>query len=111
VRRARPSDEAAVLSFATNTWDGWDYIPHAWPVWLAARDGVVLVACRPEDDVPVAITRVAMVSPTEGWWEGIRVDPAVRGMEVAADLQVAELHWSTALGAGRADRRTVRAPR
>ncbi len=99
VRRARESDRDAVLSFATNTWDGWDYIPHAWPVWLAAKDGVVLVGCRPETDVPVAITRVAMVSPTEAWWEGIRVDPGVRGMEVAADLQVAELHWSAALGA------------
>ena len=33
-----------VLAFATQTWDGWDYIPHAWPVWLAANDGVLLVA-------------------------------------------------------------------
>lgn len=99
VRRARASDKESVLSFASDTWDGWDYIPHAWPVWLAARDGVMLVATRPDDDTPVAITRVAMVSPTEGWWEGIRVDPQLRGMEVAADLQVAELHWSAALGA------------
>jgi len=99
VRRARESDREAVLGFATNTWDGWDYIPHAWPVWLAARDGVVLVGCRPDDDRPVAITRVAMVSPTEAWWEGIRVDPAVRGMEVAADLQVAELYWTAAQNA------------
>ena len=99
VRRARESDKAAVLSFATNTWDGWDYIPHAWPVWLAATDGVMLVGCRPDDDRPVAITRIAMVSPTESWWEGIRVDPALRGMEVAADLQVAELHWTAAQGA------------
>jgi hypothetical protein len=99
VRRARASDEAAVLSFASETWDGWDYIPHAWPVWLAATDGVMLVATRPDDDTPIALTRVALVSPTDGWWEGIRVDPELRGMEVAADLQVAELHWSAALGA------------
>jgi hypothetical protein len=99
VRRARASDEAAVLGFASETWDGWDYIPHAWPVWLAAHDGVMLVATRPDDDTPIALTRVALVSPTEGWWEGIRVDPELRGMEVAADLQVAELLWSAALGA------------
>ncbi|MDL2334927.1 MAG: hypothetical protein QFC55_02705, partial [Chloroflexota bacterium] len=98
VRQARPTDKDAVLAFATTTWDGWDYIPHAWPVWLAARDGAVLVACGP-DDQPVAVTRIAMVSPTEGWWEGIRVDPRVRGMEVASDLQVAELRWSAAMGA------------
>lgn len=99
VRRARESDKDAVLEFATSTWDGWDYIPQAWPVWLAATDGVMLVACRPSDDRPVAITRVALVSPTEAWLEGIRVDPEVRGMEVASDLQVAELLWVAGQGA------------
>ncbi|HUP83114.1 MAG TPA: GNAT family N-acetyltransferase [Candidatus Limnocylindria bacterium] len=98
MRRARESDRDTVLSFATHTWDGWDYIPHAWPVWLAAKDGVVLVATNP-DGRPIAITRIAMVSPTEAWLEGIRVDPDVRGMEVATDLQVAELQWAAAQGA------------
>ncbi len=99
VRQARAADKDAVLGFATSTWDGWDYIPQAWPVWLAATDGVMLVACRPSDDRPVAITRVALVSPTDAWLEGIRVDPAVRGMQVASDLQVAELLWVAAQGA------------
>jgi RimJ/RimL family protein N-acetyltransferase len=99
VRRARASDEAAVLGFATGTWDGWDYIPNAWPVWLDATDGVMLVACRPADDRPVAVSRVALVSPTEAWLEGIRVDPAVRGMDVATDMQIAELRWAAAQGA------------
>ena len=88
-----------MLAFASDTWDGWDYIPHAWPVWLAATDGVMLVGHRPGDETPVALTRVAMVSPTEAWLEGIRVDPAMRGLEVASDLQVAELHWAAAQGA------------
>jgi hypothetical protein len=50
-------------------------------------------------DAPIAISRVAMLSPTEGWVEGIRVDPRVRGVGVATDLQVAELHWLAANGA------------
>ena len=87
------------MSFATHTWDGWDYIPRAWPAWLAARDGVLLVGCRPEDDRAVAVSRVAMLSKTEAWVEGIRVDPAVRGLDVATDLQVAELSWAAAQGA------------
>src|SRR5687767_12400318 len=98
VRRARPSDRAAVLGFATKTWNDWDYIPNAWPVWLDASDGVLLVAAGP-DDRAVAISRVAMVSETEAWLEGIRVDPAVRGMDVATDLQVAELAWAAAQNA------------
>lgn len=116
VRRATEADREAVLSFATGTWDGWDYIPNAWPVWLSATDGAFLVgavgtpvAAEGGDarllDIegaalrigqPVAITRVAMVSASEAWLEGIRVDPRVRGMGVAADLQVAELHWIAA---------------
>jgi GNAT superfamily N-acetyltransferase len=112
VRRAQAADRDAVLAFATRTWDGWDYIPHAWPVWLAADDGVLLVATvgptadgSPAPDAdgaplehgrPIAISRVALLSPTEGWVEGIRVDPRVRGLGVATDLQTAELHWLTA---------------
>ncbi|MEP7360843.1 MAG: hypothetical protein ABI744_04610 [Chloroflexota bacterium] len=96
VRRARASDRDAVLAFATNTFDGWDYIPEAWPVWLDATDGVMLVATRPNDDQPVAITRIALMSPTDAWLEGIRVDPQVRGTNVASDLQVAELLWVAA---------------
>jgi GNAT superfamily N-acetyltransferase len=112
VRRARESDREAVLSFATTTWDGWDYIPRAWPHWLAADDGVVLVATAGrtaddqapldaeeveiEPDRPVAVARMSMLAPGEAWLEGIRVDPAMRGLGVATDLQVAELHWAAA---------------
>ncbi len=114
IRRATEADHGAVLAFASGTWDGWDYIPNAWPVWLAATDGAFLVGTVGESpgarheplldaegsplDVGqvVAITRVAMVSDSEAWLEGIRVDPRVRGMGVAADLQVAELQWVAA---------------
>jgi GNAT superfamily N-acetyltransferase len=115
VRRARAEDGPAVLSFASRTWDGWDYVPHAWPVWLAADDGVLLVGCagQPADGSapvdrdgqpliigrPLAVARVALTAPTEAWLEGIRVDPSVRGLDVATDMQVAELHRAQALGA------------
>lgn len=114
MRRARADDREAVLAFASRTWDGWDYIPHAWPVWLEAADGILLVATpggtaegtAPADrdgqpittDVPIAVARVALLSPTEAWLEGIRVDPRVRGMDVATDLQVAELRWAAEQG-------------
>jgi GNAT superfamily N-acetyltransferase len=115
VRRARPDDRDAVLRFASTTWDGWDYIPNAWPKWIDATDGALLVACvgRAGDgaivvdadgqplaaDTPIAVARVALLSPTEAWLEGIRVDPRVRGLGVASDLQVAELRWAAASGA------------
>jgi hypothetical protein len=114
VRRARAADREAVLAFASATWDGWDYVPHAWPVWLTAADGVLLVAVAgapadgsaPLDNAgrpleigrPLALARVALTSPEEVWLEGIRVDPRVRAMDVATDLQAAELAWAVALG-------------
>ncbi len=96
VRRARASDKEAVLSFATRTWDGWDYIPEVWDDWLVATDGVLLVATSQADDRPIAVTRLAVLSDGEGWLEGIRVDPAVRGRGVATNLQIAELAWAHA---------------
>jgi hypothetical protein len=110
VRRARHEDREAVLGFASRTWDGWDYIPEAWDPWLAAPDGVVLVAVTTgptrgadggtlEAGRPVALARVALLAPGEAWLEGIRVDPAVRGRDVVTNLQVAELAWCRALGA------------
>ena len=111
VRRAREADREPVLAFATDTWNGHDYIPNAWPVWLESADGAFLVATvgapggedadgNPlELGTPIAITRIAMLTDTEAWLEGIRVHPRVRGMGVASDLQVAELHWVAAQGA------------
>jgi len=111
VRLARNDDRDAVTAFATKTWNDWDYVPRAWPRWLEARDGVMLVGVvgggggRDADGktlaagTVIAIVRVAMPATGEAWLEAIRVDPRVRGMDVATDLQVAELQWAAANGA------------
>lgn len=99
VRLARADDKDAVLAFATNTWDGWDYIPEVWDTWMGASDGVLLVGTAGVDDRPICFARLAMLSADEAWLEGIRVDPAVRGLGVATDFQVAELLWAAAHGA------------
>lgn len=96
VRRARASDKGAVMAFASQTWDGWDYIPEVWDDWLVAQDGVLLVATTQADDRPIAVTRLTVLSSDEGWLEGIRVDPALRGRGVATNLQIAELAWANA---------------
>jgi len=110
VRRARADDKQAVLSFASRTWDDSDYIPQVWDRWLAAADGVLLVATAGGQDAigadgaplqadqAIAVARLAMLSADETWLEGIRVDPRVRGMNVATDFQVAELRWAAAHG-------------
>jgi GNAT superfamily N-acetyltransferase len=99
VRRARPDDRDSVLAFASATWEGWDYIPAAWPDWVSASDGVLLVATPLDSDRPLALARVALLADGQGWLEGIRVDPALRGHSIATNLQVAELRWAAAQGA------------
>ena len=47
----------------------------------------------------IAVSRVAILTASEAWLEGIRVDPLVRGLGIATDLQVAELRWAAAHGA------------
>lgn len=102
IRRARPEDREGVLSFASQTPEGPDYIPDVFDEWVNGAGGVLLVGLRAEPDAPdrpVCIARVVPVSAHEVWLEGLRVDPAVRGLGVATDLQTAELHWAAAHGA------------
>jgi GNAT superfamily N-acetyltransferase len=81
-----------------------------WASWLAARDGAVFAAevaeeTRPAEAAetapgrPIAVGRVALLSATEAWMEGLRVDPAIRGHGVATAFQAAELSWAQAQGA------------
>lgn len=101
VRPAQSQDRQAVLAFASQAADGPDYIPEVFDGWLAAPDSVFLVGVGSVagEERPICIARVAMLSATEAWLEGLRVDPLARGIGVATDLQVAELHWASALGA------------
>lgn len=115
VRRAVPDDRDAVLAFTSTTFDGWDYIADVWETWVADALGVLLVAAvgaDPDGAPPttpggesldpgriVGVTHLAMLSATEAWIEGIRVDPAVRGLEIATDLQAEVLRWARDLGA------------
>lgn len=102
------------MAFASRTDGRWDYIPHAWDDWLNAPDGVLLVALpsahgepavgaagAPLDSaLPIALSRVVLLSPSEAWVEGIRVHPELRGRSVATRLQMAELSWAAAHGVG-----------
>jgi GNAT superfamily N-acetyltransferase len=107
VRRATEGDLAAVTAFTRATWDGWDYLPDALPGWLAARDGVVLVAEAVDvaelpgasPGQPIAVGRFCVLSETEAWMEGLRVDPIARGRGVATAFQLAQLTWAQAQGA------------
>jgi GNAT superfamily N-acetyltransferase len=93
-----------VVAFTRTTWDGWDYLPDVWASWLEARDGAVFAAeaaggAETVRGRPIAVGRVTLLSASETWMEGLRVDPAVRGRGVATAFQAAELNWAQAQGA------------
>ncbi len=85
VRLARSEDREAVLAFCQNTWENQsDYIPLVWDQWFAEPEGRIFVAVV--NDVPVGIAGVFLVSESEAWWEGLRVDRAYRGQGIARIL-------------------------
>ncbi|NEQ35807.1 MAG: GNAT family N-acetyltransferase [Okeania sp. SIO3I5] len=85
VRLARTEDREAVLAFCQNTWENKsDYIHLVWDQWFSEPKGRIFVAVV--NEVPVGIGRVFMVSDSEAWWEGLRVDRAYRGQGIARIL-------------------------
>src|SRR5437879_1326543 len=91
IRPARPEDRDAVLAFCTTTWEWGDYIEEVWDDWLNNSQGLLLVATA--DGQPVGVAHILMLSETEAWFEGMRVDPNYRRQGIAGALfnaQVAE---------------------
>ncbi|NES06143.1 MAG: GNAT family N-acetyltransferase [Okeania sp. SIO2F4] len=85
VRLARAEDREAVFAFCQHTWENQsDYIHLVWDRWFAQPKGRIFVAVV--NDVPVGIARVFIVSDSEAWWEGLRVDRAYRGLGIARIL-------------------------
>jgi len=86
VRDARPADIDDVAGFATETWDGWDYVPDIWEDWLG--EGTTLVA---EYEGEVVGTVHATERGDEAWLEGLRVAEEHRREGVGSRLTEAAL--------------------
>ncbi|MBI3964591.1 MAG: GNAT family N-acetyltransferase [Chloroflexi bacterium] len=84
IRSATPADREAVLVFCQTGWNGGDYIEHVWDEWLNDPDGRLIVAT--ESERPVALVHMGRLSPRESWFQGLRVDPAVRQRGLATLL-------------------------
>lgn len=88
VRDARQRDINDVAEFASETWDGWDYIPDVWDDWLEEEESVTLVA---ESEEEVVGTVHATTRGDEAWLEGMRVAEEHRREGVATELTEAIL--------------------
>lgn len=89
IRPATSADKAAVLAFCSTTWEHGDYIDEVWDEWLSDPDSTLLVGAQGAQ--PVALAHVT-VQEGEGWCEGVRVAPALRGQGLGRTM----LHASVA---------------
>jgi ribosomal-protein-alanine N-acetyltransferase len=76
-RLATPRDRDAVFALCASTWPDGDYIPRVWDAWLADPAGAFVVGVD-ATDTALAIGKLSVVAPGEGWIEGVRVAPAQR---------------------------------
>lgn len=107
VRTARPEDVESIVSWTTNTFTWGDYLPERIDGWLEDSGSEVLVAVD-SSDVPLALTHVMMLSPTEAWLEGARVHPDHRRTGLGTLLNDAAVEWARTRG-GRVMRLTTEA--
>jgi GNAT superfamily N-acetyltransferase len=97
IRPARPLDKGFVLAFCAHTFDWGDYLPLVWDMWLSDDRGPLLVAT--ENAVPVGVAKVTLLTPTEAWLEGLRVDPRCRRHGMASQFQTRCLELARQMGA------------
>lgn len=109
VRRARPSDRAAIMEMSERIWGGTDYLPLVWDAWLADTKGILLTATL--GGRPVGVSKISVLSPGEVWLEGLRLDPDLHGQGLVrqinragfrevAKLKPRSVRYSTGAGNG-----------
>ena len=98
LRPARPEDHDAIAEFTAKTFVWGDYVADAFERWLDDPDGRVMVATD-ENDVAVAMSRGALLSRYEAWFQGARVRPDWRRQGIAGRLADALSDWAHGRGA------------
>ncbi len=98
IRAARPEDAEVIGGFTADTFEWGDYITEVLPHWMASENGKVIVAAD-QNDQPVALGRAVMMSPTEAWLQGFRVQESCRRRGIASAIVEALVEWGESRGA------------
>jgi GNAT superfamily N-acetyltransferase len=102
-RDVRAEDKAEVLAFTAKTWEFGDYIGYVFDEWLADPTGRFLAIEQRGSGQVVGIDKLTMLTPAEGWFEGLRIHPDFRGQGLATNVQRYMIGEAARLGA-----RTIR---
>ncbi|MDH3248006.1 MAG: GNAT family N-acetyltransferase, partial [Acidimicrobiia bacterium] len=98
VRPARLEDLESVRAFTTGTFEWGDYVPERFESWVDRDDSVVMIATD-DDDVPIGLARVVMMSERETWIHAARVHPDHRRRGIGSAINEALCHWAASQGA------------
>ena len=102
IRRATHDDYEGVVAITSELWAdrGGDYLPRVYHDWLEDDDEVDRKTFVAEVDGAVAgIVQGVFLSADEAWFQGMRVDPAVRRHGVSRRLTEAGFDWARGRGA------------
>ncbi|MFB6119118.1 GNAT family N-acetyltransferase [Halosegnis sp.] len=100
VRPATHDDYDAVAAFTENTWpdrEGGDYIPRVYHDWIDGDDRETFV--YDTGDELAGICQGVLLSPHEGWSQGMRVNPDYRGEGIGSRIVDRVLGWLREQGA------------
>ncbi len=98
IRPARAEDVPLIEPWTRDTFSWGDYVPEMMGPWLDEPDSLVVV-CVHEDDIPVALSRVQLLSPTEAWLSAARVHPDHRRSGMGMAMNDYAVEWARAKGA------------
>ncbi len=89
VRAAQAQDRPVILAFCEHTWEWGDYIERAWDGWFSDPSGKLLIATA--DGRPVGVVHLQMLTDSDAWIEGLRVDPTQRQQGIGRALNEAAM--------------------
>lgn len=83
-RPAKQADTDDVMTLTSTIWEGDDYVPQAWPHWLADPQGRLAVA--EYQGKVIGLGKLTRLAPGQWWLEGLRTHPDYEGHGVASQL-------------------------
>ena len=98
IRPARAEDVESIGRWTQDTFIWGDYVPGMMGGWLEEPDSLVIV-CVYDDDIPVALARVQLLSPTEAWLSATRVHPDHRRSGMGMAMNDHAVEWARSHGA------------
>jgi GNAT superfamily N-acetyltransferase len=98
IRPARADDVPLIEPWTQDTFSWGDYVSARLPDWLEDPNALVIV-CALDDDVPVALSRAELLSPTEAWLSAARVHPNHRRTGMGMAMNDHAVRWARGQGA------------